>query len=208
MLILQTTNGKLPIAKGNLYKIREENGNFLYITKDRIAIPFERMNGVKVETIDQALECIEKYADDRGLEPREVDAKDDEILETIEDWGKRMDAEYEQYVDDYVKTHPNKDTSLLTDTVKHIYNKKQTIVIKTVNDEEYKIKSEKHILHEDKDGKLCYIFARPYKRVYVREINGVTVKTVKQAIDLLEKDCKIFNKFKELWKKCKRGKIR
>lgn len=199
MLILQTSNGKLPIAKGNLYKIKEENGYFIYITKDRIAIPFEKMNGVKVKTLDQAYEYMNKYADDRGLEPREVEAKDGEILETIEDWGKRMDVEYKHYLDDYVKTHPNEDTSLLTDTVKHIYNKKQTIVITGVDGEKYKLKSEKHIFHEDKDGKLCYIFTRPYKRIYVREINGVRVQTVKQVIDVLDR--KLMNKLKRFkWK--------
>ena len=203
MLILQTPNGKLPIAKDNLYKIKEENKHFLYITKDRIAIPFDKINGVKMKTIDQAYEYVNKYADDRGLEPREVEAKDDEILETIEDWRKRMDVEYKQYVDDYVKTHPNEDTSLLTDTVKHTYNKKQTIVITDVDGEKYKIKNEKHIFHEDKDGKLCYIFTSPYKRIYVTAINEVPVQTVKQAIDTLERDRKLVNKFKGLnpWKK-------
>lgn len=86
MLILQTTNGKLPIAKGNLYKIIEENENFIYITKDRIAIPFTKMNGVKVKTLAKALECVNKYADERGLEPRDVEVHGDEILETLEDW--------------------------------------------------------------------------------------------------------------------------
>ena len=46
MLILQTANGRIPIAKGNLYKITEENGQLIYITKDRIAIPVTKMNGV------------------------------------------------------------------------------------------------------------------------------------------------------------------
>ena len=87
MLILQTTNGKLPIAKGNLYKITDENGQLIYITKDRIAIPFTKMNGVKVKTIAKALEYVNKYADERGLEPREIEVQGDEILETIEDWG-------------------------------------------------------------------------------------------------------------------------
>ena len=129
MLILQTTNGKLPMAKGNLYKIIEnenliyitKNGNLIYITKDRIAIPFTKMNGVKVKTLAKALECVNKYADERGLEPRDVEVHGDEILETLEDWGKRMDEEYKQYIEDYVKNHPNKDTSSLTDTVKDIY---------------------------------------------------------------------------------------
>ena len=69
MLILQTANGRIPIAKGNLYKITEENGQLIYITKDRIAIPFTKMNGVKVKTLAKALECVNKYADERGLEP-------------------------------------------------------------------------------------------------------------------------------------------
>ena len=198
MLILQTTNGKLPIAKGNLYKITDENGQLIYITKDRIAIPFTKMNGVKVKTLAKSLECVDKYADERGLEPRDVEVHGDEILETLEDWGKRMDEEYKQYVDDYVKNHPYKDTSLMTDTVKDIYYGNQTILITTTDCEEHKIKSDRHIFHEDKDGKLCYIIPRPYKRLYVKTINGVEAKTVEEAIEVLDR--KLINKLNKFWK--------
>lgn len=198
MLILQTTNGKLPIAKGNLYKIIDENGQLIYITKDRIAIPFTKMNGVKVKTIAKALEYVNKYADERGLEPREVEVQGDEILKTLEDWGKRMDEEHKQYIEDYVKNHPNKDTSLMTDTVKDIYYGNQTICITTTDGEEHEIKSDRHIFHEDKDGKLCYIIPRPYKRLYVKTINGVEAKTVEEAIEVLDR--KLINKINKFWK--------
>lgn len=198
MLILQTANGRIPIAKGNLYKITEENGQLIYITKDRIAIPVTKMNGVKVKTLTQALECVDKYADERGLEPREVEVHGDEILETLEDWGKRMDEEYKQYIDEYVKNHPNKDTSLMTDTVKDVYNGTQTILLTTIDGEEHKIKSDRHIFHEDKDGKLCYILTRPYKRLYVKTINGADVQTVKEAIEVLDR--KLINKLNKFWR--------
>ena len=194
------------MAKGNLYKIIEnenliyitKNGNLIYITKDRIAIPFTKMNGVKVKTLAKALECVNKYADERGLEPRDVEVHGDEILETLEDWGKRMDEEYKQYIEDYVKNHPNKDTSSLTDTVKDVYNGTQTILLTTIDGEEHKIKSDRHIFHEDKDGKLCYIIPRQYKRLYVKTLNGVEVQTVKDAIEVLDR--KLINKLNKCWK--------
>ena len=109
-----------------------------------------------------------------------------------------MDEEYKQYIEEYVKNYPNKDTSSLTDIVKDIYYGNQTILITTTDGEEHKIKSDRHILHEDKDGKLCYILTRPYKRLYVKTLNGIEVQTVKEAIEVL--DWKLINKLNKYWK--------
>ena len=82
MLILNTPDGDFAIAKGNIHTIQEDyDVGYYYVTKDIASYPFRSINGIKVKDIDHAYELVDKYADENGEQP--IDLELDEETERI-----------------------------------------------------------------------------------------------------------------------------
>lgn len=86
MLILNTPDGDVAIAKGNIHTIHQEYPRgYTYITKDIASYPFRSINGIKVKNIDHAYELVKKFADENGEQPMEID-----VGEETERWSKQL----------------------------------------------------------------------------------------------------------------------
>lgn len=86
MLILNTPDGDVAIAKGNIHTIHQEYPRgYTYIAKDMRGFPFKRINGIKVKNIDHAYELVKKFADENGEQPMEID-----VGEETERWSKQL----------------------------------------------------------------------------------------------------------------------
>jgi DNA-binding transcriptional regulator GbsR (MarR family) len=86
MLILNTPDGDFAIAKGNIHTIQEDyDVGYYYVTKDIASYPFRSINGIKVKDIDHAYELVDKYADENGEQPIEL-----ELDEETERWSKQL----------------------------------------------------------------------------------------------------------------------
>lgn len=82
MLILNTPDGDFAIAKGNIHTIQEDyDVRYYYVTKDIASYPFRSINGIEVKDIDHAYELVDKYADENGEQP--IDLELDEETERI-----------------------------------------------------------------------------------------------------------------------------
>ena len=74
MLILNTPDGDFTIAKGNIHTIQEDyDVGYYYVTKDIASYPFRSINGIAVKDIDHAYELVDKYADENGEQPIEIE---------------------------------------------------------------------------------------------------------------------------------------
>ena len=86
MLILNTPDGDVAIAKGNIHTIHQEYPRgYTYVAKDMRGFPFKRINGIKVKNIDHAYELVKKFADENGEQPMEI-----EVGEETERWSKQL----------------------------------------------------------------------------------------------------------------------
>lgn len=86
MLILNTPDGDVAIAKGNIHTIHQEYPRgYTYIAKDIASYPFRSINGIKVKNIDHAYELVKKFADENGEQPMEID-----VGEETERWSKQL----------------------------------------------------------------------------------------------------------------------
>ena len=95
MLILNTPDGDFAIAKGNIHTIQEDcDVGYYYVTKDIASYPFRSINGIKVKDIDHAYELVDKYADENGEQPIEIelDKESEEIVrKTLEKWKAKAE---------------------------------------------------------------------------------------------------------------------
>lgn len=96
MLILNTPDGDLAIAKGNIHTIQEDcDVGYYYVTKDIASYPFRRINGIKVKDIDHAYALVKKYADENGEQPIELEL-DEETERISKELTDRFNAKAEE----------------------------------------------------------------------------------------------------------------
>ena len=96
MLILNTPDGDFAIAKGNIHTIQEDyDVGYYYVTKDIASYPFRSINGIKVKDIDHAYELVDKYADENGEQPIELEL-DEETERISKELTDRFNAKAEE----------------------------------------------------------------------------------------------------------------
>ena len=96
MLILNTPDGDFTIAKGNIHTIQEDyDVGYYYVTKDIASYPFRSINGIKVKDIDHAYELVDKYADENGEQPIELEL-DEETERISKELTDRFNAKAEE----------------------------------------------------------------------------------------------------------------
>lgn len=96
MLILNTPDGDIAIAKGNIHTIQEDyDVGYYYVTKDIASYPFRSINGIKVKDIDHAYELVDKYADENGEQPIELEL-DEETERISKELTDRFNAKAEE----------------------------------------------------------------------------------------------------------------
>ena len=96
MLIINTPDGDFAIAKGNIHTIQEDyDVGYYYVTKDIASYPFRSINGIKVKDIDHAYELVDKYADENGEQPIELEL-DEETERISKELTDRFNAKAEE----------------------------------------------------------------------------------------------------------------
>lgn len=96
MLILNTPDGDFAIAKGNIHTIQEDyDVGYYYVTKDIASYPFRSINGIEVKDIDHAYELVDKYADENGEQPIELEL-DEETERISKELTDRFNAKAEE----------------------------------------------------------------------------------------------------------------
>ncbi len=66
-----------------------------YVTKDIASYPFRSINGIKVKDIDHAYELVDKYADENGEQPIELEL-DEETERISKELTDRLNAKAEE----------------------------------------------------------------------------------------------------------------
>lgn len=96
MLIINTPDGDFAIAKGNIHTIQEDyDVGYYYVTKDIASYPFRSINRIKVKDIDHAYELVDKYADENGEQPIELEL-DEETERISKELTDRFNAKAEE----------------------------------------------------------------------------------------------------------------
>ena len=96
MLILNTPDGDFAIAKGNIHTIQEDyDVGYYYVTKDIASYPFRSINGIEVKDFDHAYELVDKYADENGEQPIELEL-DEETERISKELTDRFNAKAEE----------------------------------------------------------------------------------------------------------------
>ena len=66
-----------------------------YVTKDIASYPFRSINGIEVKDIDHAYELVDKYADENGEQPIELEL-DEETERISKELTDRFNAKAEE----------------------------------------------------------------------------------------------------------------
>ena len=209
MLILHTPRGKVTVAKGNIHTIHQDlRGRMTYVTKDLIGIPFKKINGHKVKTLEEAFKLISEYADETGIQPIDIHISEEdekEVQEMYQRWHEKAEEAKKEYA---ALTQEERDN--LWPVVKDLQKYDGLTLTLTITSEDgvtKTYKSDQHRLKENENGnlkdKVLYFNYHPNRRakvgpIPIKAINGIPVTSAKQGIEIIKDDSKPFNRLKNL----------
>ena len=208
MLISHTPKGKIPVARGNIHTIHQDlRGRMTYVTKDLIGIPFKKINGQKVKTMEEALKLIDEYADDSGIKPIDTQLTEEDEKTVQEMYRRWNEKAKEARKENESLTQEERDNlwPILKDLQKY---EGLTLSLTITHEDGHKqvYKSNKHRLKENKTGnlkgKILYFnYPTNQKAIPIKEINGIPVTSAKQGMEIIEKASKPFNRLKNTIKR-------
>ena len=209
MLILHTPRGKVTVAKGNIHTIHQDlRGRMTYVTKDLIGIPFKKINGHKVKTLEEAFKLISEYADETGIQPIDIHISEEdekEVQEMYQRWHEKAEEAKKEYA---ALTQEERDN--LWPVVKDLQKYDGLTLTLTITSEDgvtKTYKSDQHRLKENENcnlkDKVLYFNYHPNRRakvgpIPIKAINGIHVTSAKQGMDIIKDASKPFNRLKNL----------
>ena len=189
MLILHTPRGKVTVAKGNIRTIHQDLlGRMTYVTQDLIGIPFKKINGHKVKTLEEAFKLISEYADETGLQPIDIQITEEDekvVQEVYKRWNEKAEKARQEYA--ALTQEARQEYAALTQlwpVVKDLQKYDGLTLTLTITGEDgitKTYKSDQHRLKENENGdlkdKVLYFNYHPNRRAKLEPINRLKNST-------------------------------